>query len=229
MRATTICSMLWVASITSGCFNTHEPISPLSDTLSTPINNPSPPAKDANVALAQSTLDSTSDGGTITFQDIGSAGWYPSRRDPSVGPCDADSSSTCCMAKHVITSDSLTPWNEELIMTLRGPMLVQQIAVYQPDTILSSVWDLVSIWDSKNPAASSGIAFSGNATQSSVFAGTIGNTCLVNVSTAKVFPCGPGSIPYCPSSATPQYFGWAGSKMIIVRAYMPHVSSDVIY
>src|SRR5690242_19715356 len=34
-------------------------------------------------------LDAPSHGGTITFQEIGAPGWYPSRRDPAVGPCDA--------------------------------------------------------------------------------------------------------------------------------------------
>jgi hypothetical protein len=55
----------------------------------------------------------------------------------------------------------------------------------------------------------------------------VGNICLVDVSTNNVFPCGPGSIPYCPAGAT-QYYGWIGSKMIIVQAYMPHYTSGVI-
>jgi hypothetical protein len=171
--------------------------------------------------------DAASDGGTITFQNIGTAGWYPSRRDPATGPCDAYTNGTCCMAKHYITSDSLTPWNEELIMTLRGPIIVKQIAVYQPDMADKNIWDCVSLWDDKSPATMQGIAFKGNNTETAGFAGTVGNTCLVDVSTNRKFPAGPGSIPYCPAGAT-QYYGWDGSKMIILLATMPHVSGTVI-
>jgi hypothetical protein len=171
-------------------------------------------------------LDSTSNGGTITFQNIGSAGWYPSRRDPASGQCDAINNGSCCMTKHYLTSDSLTPWNEELIMTLRGPMIVKQIAVYQPSSNKNQ-WDQVSLWDDKSPTNLKGIAFKGNNTETKGFDGIVGNLCLVDVSTNKVFPCGPGSIPYCPSGST-QYYGWEGSKLIIVLAYMPHVSSNVI-
>ena len=36
---------------------------------------------------AQGELDAASDGATITFQDVGGTGWYPSRRDPASGMC----------------------------------------------------------------------------------------------------------------------------------------------
>jgi hypothetical protein len=172
--------------------------------------------------------DVASDGGTITFQNIGSAGWYPSRRDPATGPCDAYSNGSCCQAKHVITGDSLTPWNEELIMTLRGPMIVLQIAVYQPNPANANVWDLVSLWDDKSPTVVQGIAFKGNGTEASGFQGIIGNTCLVDVSTNKKFSTGPGSMPYCPLSSDTKYYGWEGSKMVIVQARMPFVASGAI-
>src|SRR5262245_1882598 len=69
-------------------------------------------------------LGAPSHGGTLTFEEIGAPGWYPSRRDPATGPCDAYQDTTCCLAKKNITSDALTPWDEELILTLRGPMVV---------------------------------------------------------------------------------------------------------
>ncbi len=225
-----LCIGLCASCFIPGCFNSGETNAPKINPSSSAPQDTEPSAK-GNPALSvagTSALDASSDGGTITFQSIGAAGWYPSRRDPATGPCDAYTNGSCCMAKHLITSDSLTPWNEELIMTLRGPMIVRQIAVYQPDAAQPNLWDQTSMWDTKNPTQATGIAFTGNNTETRGFTGPVGNTCLVNVSTNKKFSCGPGSVPYCAQSTTPQYFGWEGSKMIIVLAYMPHVSSNVI-
>jgi hypothetical protein len=168
-----------------------------------------------------------SDGATITFTGIGAAGWMPSRRDPASGMCDAYSSGTCCMAKMNITSDQLTPWDEDLIMTLRGPMLVAQLAVYQPSTAASAstpTWQLTARWDGQDASSKARIAFNGKATSAGDFAGTVGSQCLVNVSTDLAFPCGAGSSPYCPSGSG-KYYGWAGSKMFVVLASMPHAGT----
>lgn len=168
--------------------------------------------------------DSPSNGGTITFQDIGAAGWFPSRRDPAVGPCDAQNTSSCCLAKYEVTSDKLTPWDEDLIMTLRGPMNVKQLVTYQPGSDPSQ-WQLVSEWDARSPTSPQGIAFDGNSTETKGFGGTVGTECLVNVSTSKPFGCGSGSSPFCPTSGTPQYYGWSGSKLMIVLAEMAHADA----
>jgi hypothetical protein len=189
-----------------------------------------------NPSMNKTTLDATSDGGTITFQNIGATGWYPSLRDPSVGPCDYvnetrncfGANMKCCQTKRIISSDSLTPWNEDLIMSLRGPMIIKQIAVYQPNAGNTNLWDKVSMWDVVSPTTLTGIAFKGNNTETKGFDGIVGNTCIVNTSTGTKFPCGPGSVPYCPSSSETKYYGWAGSKMIIVQAYMPHYNSGAI-
>lgn len=168
--------------------------------------------------------DAVSNGGTITFESIGAAGWFPSRRDPAAGPCDAFQSSTCCMAKANITSDALTPWDEDLILTLRGPMDVKQMAVYQPDASNAGAWGLVSAWDATSPSSPRGLAFDGNNTEKNGFAGTVGTECLVNVSTNDVFACGAGSNPFCPAPAAGKQMhrGWSGSKLIVVLAGMPH-------
>jgi hypothetical protein len=168
--------------------------------------------------------DAPSDGASITFEDIGAAGWFPSRRDPAVGPCDAYQSGTCCMAKYQVTSNALTPWDEDLILTLRGPMLVQQLVTYQPNPADGSEWLLVSSWSAQ---AAAGIAFSGNGTETSGFPGSVGTECLVNVSTNREFACGAGSSPYCPPPATghKQYYGWSGTKLFVLLASMPHASA----
>jgi hypothetical protein len=168
--------------------------------------------------------DAVSNGGTITFESIGAAGWYPSRRDPAAGSCDVFQSSTCCMARANITSDALTPWDEDLILSLRGPMDVKQMAVYQPDANSGGAWNLVSAWDAASPTLARGLAFDGNDTDQNGFAGTVGTECLVNVSTGEVFACGAGSNPYCPPPAggKQKHRGWSGSKLFVVLAGMPH-------
>ena len=176
-------------------------------------------------------LGTVSDGATITFQMIGATGMYPSRRDPAKGPCDVQNSGGCCLTNQVETGTDLNPWNEELSATLRGPMLVKQIAVYQPPANQSGAWQLTSSWDARTPTAGTNIAFSGPPTPGATgFAGVVGNKCLVDVSTAQDFPCGAGSVPYCPAPPAGQhkYYGWAGSKLYIWLTTMPHYGSGAI-
>jgi hypothetical protein len=167
-------------------------------------------------------LDGASNGATITFEQIGAAGWFPSRRDPASGMCDVQMTNTCCLTKETISSDALTPWDQDLIMTLRGPMDVKQFATYQPSEADATQWELVSGWDDRSPSMAKGLAFTGNASPNTKFAGSIGSECLVNVSTDKAFGCGPGSVPYCPASSSDKDFGWSGSKLFILLASMPH-------
>ena len=170
-------------------------------------------------------LDAPSDGATITFQQIGATGWYPSDRDPATGPCDAYDANGCCMAKQEVTSDKLTPWDQDLVLTLRGPMDVKQLAVYQPAAGDPGHWALVSGWDSRSAGAAQGLAFDGDATPNQSFQGGVGSECLVNVSTAAPFACGAGSMPFCPATQTAQHQGWAGSKLFVMLATMPHADT----
>lgn len=160
--------------------------------------------------------DPPSAGGTITFQEMGAPGWYPSRRDPASGKCDAWNKNGCCLARHE-PSGRLAPWDEELIVTLRGPMLVERIVAYQSlDPQGAGEWKRVSLWE-QGGASSQGISFPGSAG----FQGTLGNKCLVDVATDKAFPCGPGSEPFCPASTPTPRYGWEGSKLLLFRASMP--------
>jgi hypothetical protein len=174
--------------------------------------------------LGPGDLDAPSDGATITFQQIGAAGSFPSRRDPATGPCDAYDANACCLTKETITSNALTPWDQDLIMTLRGPMDVKQLAVYQP-AAAGGVWNLVSGWDDQHLATPESMAFTGDATPMTSFAGAVGSECLVNVSTATPFACGAGSVPYCPSPPATQLTGWPGSKLFVLLASMPHAGT----
>ena len=172
-------------------------------------------------------LDPPSNGGTITFHDIGATGWYPSRRDPAVGPCNAYEANGCCLAMHEVMGDELTPWDDELVLTLRGPMQVKQLAVYQPDDASSDHWALISGWDDREPAVASGFAFHGNGTETG-FAGVIGTECLVDVTTDQGFACGEGSVPYCAASGSERNTGWSGSKLFVVLAAMPHADENEV-
>jgi hypothetical protein len=173
-------------------------------------------------------LDPPSNGGTITFQNIGKAGWFPSRRDPATGPCDFANTAGCCKTRFDITSDKLTPWDEDLIMTLRGPLLIKQLVAYQPNPADASQWLLTSVWDDRSQTNAKGVAFNGNKTETSGFDGVIGTECLVDASSDRLFACGPGSVPYCPPSTTKKYYGWQGSKMIVLLSAMPYADSGKI-
>jgi hypothetical protein len=179
--------------------------------------------------FASGELDAPSNGASITFQSIGAPGWYPSRRDPASNQCDAIKTATCCMTKHELTNNQLSPWNEELIVTLRGPMLVKQFVAYSLDSG-SGQWNAVSVWDSRTKTAPQGVAFDGNETESKGFSGGIGTECLVDVSSSNVYPCGTGTNPFCPKPAgtTQKHYGWDGPKLFILLAAMPHVGSPLL-
>ncbi len=180
-----------------------------------------PPVLDAGLGPPDGPVtDEPSHGGTITFEAIGATGWYPSVRDPASGPCDAHDADGCCLARQEVTSDRLTPWNEDLVMTLRGPIHVRQFAVYQPSD--GPEWSLVSSWDERSAGSSRGVSFRGGGTEVSGFDGRIGSECLVDVSTALPFPGGAGSVPYCESED--RFRGWSGSKLFVLLASMPHAS-----
>ncbi len=166
-------------------------------------------------------LGPTSNGGTVTYQNIGATGSFPSVCAPN--------GNACCRQTKTISSDKLTPWDEDLIMTLRGPIDIKQFATYQPATEgTPGAWNLVSSWDVRTPAAAKGIAFSGDAVKGAPFTGIVGSTCLVNASTDKAFGCGATSSPYCAANSGNKNFGWAGSKMFVFLASMPHVGSGGI-
>src|SRR6202011_2884562 len=97
------------------------------------------------------------------------AGSYPSSCAPT--------GNTGCRQDKFVTGDKLTPWDEDLIMTLRGPIDLKQFATYQP-TIEGqpSPWKLVSSWDVRTPTAAKGVAFSGDAVKGAPFSGVVAST-----------------------------------------------------
>src|SRR5262249_32850828 len=85
-----------------------------------------------------------------------------------------------------------------------------------------------SAWDDRMPTAPSHLGFDGNNTQTTGFQGAIGTECLVDVSTDRTFPCGPGSVPYCPPATAKKYYGWQGSKMIVLLSTMPYADTGKV-
>jgi hypothetical protein len=184
-----------------------------------------------SVDFAAGEIDPPTNGGTILFQGIGAPGSFPSRRDPAVGPCDFNNTATCCQTKFDITGNQLTPWDEDLIWTLRGPVLIKQLAVYQPDAATPAQWSLVTQWDSRTPtaplnAAFKGNSFKGNNTETAGFAGAVSSNCLVNFSTGAPFQTGTGSVPFCPANTGKQYWGWKGSKLFVILSASPPATSS---
>lgn len=162
--------------------------------------------------------DPPSEGGTITFTEVGAAGSYLSRRAPESGQCDGYQKDACCMTTVTETSDALTPWDQDLIMTLRGPLLVKQVAAYQAGQGDAATWPLVSLWDERSPAQASGIAFQGDGEDGGVFSGEVGSSCILDVMTDTPFACGADG--FC-EPGMPDKLGWQGSKMLVLLAKMP--------
>jgi hypothetical protein len=168
-------------------------------------------------------------GATITYLNIGEPGWYPSRRDPASGECDAVNNGSCCMTQYEYSSELLAPWDEDLIMQLRGPMLVERLAVYQPaqESGDGSAWNRVAIWDNGGALDKSGVVFGadgveGSGLSGSDFDGAVGSTCVIDVMNEQKVPCGSGSVPYC--EGADKQDGFSGSKLFIVLAKTPRMS-----
>lgn len=170
-------------------------------------------------------------GGTMTFTNIGAPGYWGRRIEGEPGDprCDVQSetinypwggSDFCCRTKHVVTSDRITPFNEQLTLVLDGPIRVKQLAIYQPLAGVTGSWALRSYWDRRTYDKPFNFHFSGPDKQTT-FAGDLGNNCSFFAMQERKFPCGPGSDPFCPGSAL-DYYGWEGSKLFVLLASMPY-------
>jgi hypothetical protein len=175
-------------------------------------------------------------GGTLTFTSVGAAGWWGRRIDlePGDARCDVQSeqislpwgSESCCRTKHPVTSDRLTPFNEQQTLILDGPLRIRQLAVYQPLQDGSGDWAIRSFWDRRIPSQPFNLHLSGPG-DARAFSGDLGNNCTFYAAQEKAFPCGPGSDPYCPGSAL-DFEGWAGSKLFVILASMPYADDPTM-
>jgi hypothetical protein len=175
-------------------------------------------------------------GGTMTFQNIGAKGYWGRRIEATQDEpsCDVESrlidfgwgTEYCCRTKHEVTSDKLTPFNEQMTLILRGPMHVKQLAVYQGTADESFV--LRSFWDARSDVPSANFKFTGPDNDPK-FTGVLGNACHWYAMQEKPYTCGPGSDPYCPTGGPDvDYEGWDGSKLVALLASMPYADDPAI-
>ncbi|AGP34555.1 DUF2403 domain-containing lipoprotein [Sorangium cellulosum] len=170
-------------------------------------------------------------GGTMTFQNIGAPGYWGRRIEAEPGDprCDVESATLsfswgdefCCRTRHEVTSASLSPFNEQMTLILRGPLRVKQLAVYQPRGA-GDRWVRRSFWDRRAPQALADLKLTGP-DGAGAFTGDLGNACHWYAMRDAPFPCGPGSDPYCPAGGPDvNYHGWEGSKLVVLLASMPY-------
>jgi hypothetical protein len=175
-------------------------------------------------------------GGTMTFTNIGAAGYWGRRIEAEPGDprCDVQSetidygwgSEFCCRTSHEVSSDQLTPFNEQLTMVLEGPLRVKMLAVYQPLAASDGPWAIRSFWDRRTPDRPYNLQFVGPDNRQD-FPGDLGNNCAFYAMQEAAFPCGPGSDPYCPGSGL-DFEGWAGSKLVVMLASMPYTDDPAL-
>ncbi|WP_394824507.1 DUF2403 domain-containing lipoprotein [Pendulispora albinea] len=175
-------------------------------------------------------------GGTMTFTNIGAPGYWGRviEAEPGDPRCDVQSETIhydwgnafCCRTKHVVTSNTLTPFNEQITMVLDGPLRVKQMAVYQPLAGNGGPWAIRSFWDRRAPDRPYNLHFSGPK-KSTTFSGDLGNSCTFFAMQEKPFRCGHGSDPYCPGSDL-DFDGWPGSKLVVLLASMPYADDPTM-
>ena len=166
----------------------------------------------------------------MTFTNIGAKGYWGRRIEAQAGSASCNVQSeilkfpwgdeSCCRTKHDVTSDKISPFNEELGLVLDGPLRIKQLVVYQPLDATDGNWAIRSFWDRRTPDKPYNFHFSGPK-GSKVLPSELGNSCTVFASQEKPFKCGPGSDPYCPGSDL-DFVGWKGSKLVVMLAGMPY-------
>ena len=162
-------------------------------------------------------------GGTMTFQNVGAAGWWPRRIDRAAGngACDyKDGTDTwggdCCMKKQATDSMQLAPFDQEMTLLLKA-IDVKQLAIYQPEAQSGNSWQRISDWD-RRTGRSSNLWFTQKGDGSATFPGDLTkNDCVGYLSQAPLFSC---SDYFCPNDSGVLHRGFSGSKLIVFLASM---------
>jgi len=173
-------------------------------------------------------------GGTMTFTNMGAAGWWPRRIDRPAGDpaCTyKDGTDTwgahCCMKEEYTTSTTLAPFDEEMTLILKA-IEVKQLAVYQPSSQQpSSSWARVTAWDART-RQSENLWFTQQGAGSATFLGDLTHDdCVSYVMQAPSFPCGTGADYYCPNDPGVLHQGYSGSKLVVLLASMSFPDAGV--
>jgi hypothetical protein len=163
-------------------------------------------------------------GGTITFTNIGAAGWWPRRLDLPTGDplCDyKDGTDTwgarCCQTKHSTASTTLSPFDEEMTLILKA-VDVKQLAVYQPVArAAGSAWQRVTAWDARG-GRTENLWFTQSGEGSTSFPGNLTHDdCVGYLAQEPMAACGDY---YCPDDPGVLHQGYAGSKLVVLLGSM---------
>jgi len=187
-------------------------------------------------ALGAYPVDSSTltQGGTITFTNLGAPGWWPRRLDrPSGDPaCDyKDGTDTwgghCCMTQHTTTSERLAPFDEEMTLIMKA-IDVRQLAVYQPASPNDDAdWGLVSWWDARD-AVSHNLWATQQGEGSTTFPGDLTHDdCVWYLMQEPAFECATAEY-YCPDDPGINHQGWTGSKLVVFLASMTFDDAGVL-
>jgi hypothetical protein len=173
-------------------------------------------------------------GGTMTFTNIGAAGWWPRRIDRPAGDpaCTyKDGTDTwgghCCMKEQSTTSTTLAPFDEEMTLILKA-INVRQLAIYQPSTSGAALtWNRVTAWDARRRKPEN-LWFTQQGNGSTTFLGDLTQTdCVSYVMQEPKFDCSDGSSYYCPNDAGVLHRGYTGSKLVVLLASMTFPEANV--
>jgi hypothetical protein len=169
-------------------------------------------------------------GGTMTFSNIGAAGWWPRGIDRAAGDPDCtykDGTDTwgghCCMKQQATANTTLSPFDQELTLILKA-VDVKQLAIYQPSSTPEADWNRVTAWDART-RRSENLWFTQQGNGSTTFPGDLTrNDCVGYVMQQPVFACGDY---YCPNDPGILHRGFAGSKLVVLLASMTFADSGV--
>jgi hypothetical protein len=170
-------------------------------------------------------------GGTMTFTNIGAAGWWPRRMDRPAGDpaCTyKDGTDTwgshCCMKPFETTSTTLSPFDQEMTLILKA-IDIKQLAIYHPGDP-SSGYRRITSWDRRTGGQNlwftqrgdGGTSFPGDLTR---------DDCTGYLMQTPVFDCGDGRDYYCPNDPGVLHQGFSGSKLIVLLGSMTFDDGNV--
>jgi hypothetical protein len=172
-------------------------------------------------------------GGTMTFTNVGAAGWWPRRIDRPAGDAACnykDGSDTwgahCCMKEEQTTSTTLAPFDEEMVLILKA-IDIKQLAVYQPSET-AGAYARVTAWDRRAPAKAKNLWFTQKGDGSAMFSGDLTHDdCVGYLSQAPLFACGDGRDYFCPDDDGVLHQGFSGSKLVVFLGSMNFADSGV--
>lgn len=168
-------------------------------------------------------------GGTMTFTNVGAAGWWPRRLDKPAGDpaCDyKDGTDTwgahCCQEQYATTSTHLAPFDQEMTLILKA-IHVKQLAVYQTDA-LAAPYRRVTAWDRRSGTGDN-LWFTQQGDGSVNFTGALtGNDCVGYLSQTPNVTC---ADYYCPKDPGVLHHGYTGSKLVVFLGSMNFDDSGV--